>query len=158
MDLLLVRHGIAEEHGTRTNDAERVLTEEGRQKTRRVAKRLRELDVQLEIVLTSPLIRARQTAEILIEEGLASLLELFTPLSPGGALADFRQWLVAHPAVTSAAIVGHQPDLGLWAEALLWGSPRRGLDIKKAGVVRIAIEPTALTGNLLWFIPPRVLL
>ncbi|BAC89693.1 phosphohistidine phosphatase SixA [Gloeobacter violaceus] len=158
MDLLILRHGIAEERGTRDNDDERMLTDEGRKKTRRIARRLAELDVKLQIVLTSPLVRAHQTAEILIDEGVAPRLERFAPLAPGGALSDLRVWLEANPELQAVGLVGHQPDLGSWAETLLWGSFRQGFDIKKAGVVRIDLLHPQDQGRLVWFLPPRVLL
>ncbi len=158
MDLLFVRHGIAEEHSGHKPDEERSLTDEGRRKTCRVAERLHTLDVRLELILTSPLVRARQTAQILLEAKIAPRIEVFAPLAPGGTLDQLRDWLTERPAVGAIGLVGHQPGLGLWAEALIWGTARHGLEIKKAGVVRIELGQPQGQGQLQWFLPPRVLL
>lgn len=157
MDLLFVRHGIAEEHSGGKPDEERFLTDEGRRKTRRVAERLYTLDVRLTLLLTSPLVRARQTAEILLEAKIAPQIEVFAPLAPGGTLARLRDWLTERQHPEAIGLVGHQPDLGLWAEELIWGTARRGLEIKKAGVVRIELDQPQGLGRLQWFLPPKVL-
>lgn len=65
MELYLIRHGIAAERGTYPKDEERPLTEKGRAKTQKVAQRLYALGLRFDFILTSPLVRARQTAEIL---------------------------------------------------------------------------------------------
>lgn len=157
IDLYLIRHGIAEVICEDLSDEKRVLSTEGRQKTQMIARRLLALDVYFDTLLTSPLVRARQTAEILVQEQLATKCEVFAPLAPGGTLAELRNWLATQKSC-SLGLVGHQPGLGLWAEALIWGSAQRGFEIKKAGVVRLALETSQSLAELVWFLSPKVLL
>ncbi|MFM6183502.1 MAG: phosphohistidine phosphatase SixA, partial [Dolichospermum sp.] len=81
MELYLIRHGIAEEHQPKLKDEERQLTLEGREKTEKIAQRLVKLGFNFDLILTSPLVRAYQTAEILIAAGLSSQLETSDHLS-----------------------------------------------------------------------------
>ena len=85
-ELLLLRHGIAEERGEGLDDAQRALTPEGRERAARVIQRLVECDLRCDVVLSSPLVRARQTAELVREFGLAPDLELASALAPSYAL------------------------------------------------------------------------
>ena len=163
-DLYFIRHGIAAERGTYAHDEARPLTDEGRRKTRQVAKRLVELKLQFDLILTSPLVRAHQTAEILQSEGLSARLEVSDYLAPDGSLEAWLIWFEdwqrsqSHPRL---AIVGHQPDLSNWAEILVWGQARDGLVLKKAGVIGLTIPGSgqAIANSLLfWLSPPKFLL
>ncbi len=162
-DLYLIRHGIAAEHGTYENDDERPLTKEGDRKTRKVASRLKALELEFDVILTSPLIRARQTAEILKAAGLSQQLEDCAALAPDGNLNDWVSWYnnwKTTPA-KALALVGHQPDLGNWAELLLWGQSRQSLIVKKAGVIGITLPSTGSPigqSQLFWLTPPKFLL
>uniref|UniRef100_A0ACD5GP52 Phosphohistidine phosphatase SixA n=1 Tax=Desertifilum tharense IPPAS B-1220 TaxID=1781255 RepID=A0ACD5GP52_9CYAN len=93
MELYLIRHGIAADREAYERDRDRPLTEEGRKKTQKVAKRLRSLDLNFDLILTSPLIRARQTAEILLSQHLAPLLQESEHLAPEGELQAWLAWL-----------------------------------------------------------------
>jgi phosphohistidine phosphatase len=160
-DVYLIRHGIAAERGTDENDDQRPLTKEGDRKTRQVATRLKQLELQFDQILTSPLIRARQTADILKAVGLSSKLEEFPALAPGGNIDDwmtwYKNWLPT--GGKSLALVGHQPDLGNWAELLIWGQTKESLIIKKAGIIGITLSTTSLgNGQLFWLTPPKFLL
>lgn len=140
MEIYLIRHGIAAERGTYTDDAERPLVKEGRSKTARVAKRLGDLGVNFEVILTSPLVRAQETALILQDQGLSDRLEIFEPLTPQGQLEAWLDWYKQQqPRVV--ALVGHQPDLGDWAETLVWGSSKSQILLKKAGIIGIKTPP-----------------
>ncbi|HBE16282.1 MAG TPA: phosphohistidine phosphatase SixA [Cyanobacteria bacterium UBA11149] len=143
MQLYLIRHGIATEPQTDTNDTERTLTEKGRQKTRQVAKQLREKEVHFDLILTSPLIRARETAAILKDLGLTSHVEEFTSLSPNGDIHTWINWLEEWRKSTTIkgclALVGHQPDLSNWAETLIWGEAKGKLVLKKAGIIGLSL-------------------
>ncbi|WP_416672734.1 phosphohistidine phosphatase SixA [Egbenema bharatensis] len=163
MELYLIRHGIATERGTYANDDERPLTDAGIRKTKRVAKRLYELDIRFDLILTSPLVRARQTAEILQTLGLSKHLEPSPYLAPAGSFTDWLNWLESWRSNggTQLAIVGHEPDLGEWAEQLVWGEPKQRLVVKKAGVMGILIPQTGNPvgrSELFWLTPPRLLL
>lgn len=163
-EIYLIRHGIAAERTEYINDAERPLTARGRQKTQQVAQRLQQIGVQFELILTSPLVRARQTAEILQEAKLSCKIEEFKPLSPAGNLQDWVNWWSDsryNKSESRLALVGHQPNLGNWAEILVWGTSQSKLAVKKAGVVGVMLSQTAEPigrGELFLLIPPKWLL
>ncbi len=165
-ELFLIRHGIAGEADSPVNDAERQLTAKGKKKTKAVAKRLYEIGVRFDLILTSPLVRSRQTADILYSVGLSSRIEESPYLAPDG---DFYAWLgwlekwrdtfaesrsdrtesklskkgiESQRSLIQLAIVGHQPDLGNWAEILLWGDSRQKIILKKSGVIGLTIPAT----------------
>jgi len=162
-ELYMIRHGLAAERGTYANDDERPLTEEGIRKTRRVAKRLFDLNIRFSLILTSPLPRARQTADILQSYRLSAQIEELQALAPGGDIAVWLSWLqnwrqTGHDCL---ALVGHEPDLGEWAETLIWGSARQNLIVKKAGVIGLLlpeVESPIGQSQLFWFAPPRLIL
>lgn len=162
IELYLIRHGIAGERGTYANDDERPLTDEGRSKTKRVAKQLYELGIRFDLLQTSPLVRARQTAEILQAVGLSNSLEESGYLAPGGDLSSWARGLPQWQGkgIEKLAIVGHEPDLGEWAEQLIWGEVQHRLIVKKAGIIGVLLpESGAVIGNsqLFWFTPPKFL-
>ena len=148
MEVYLIRHGIAAERGTYANDDERPLIDKGRTKTKKVAQSLKEVGVSFDAILTSPLVRAKQTADILFEAGLSSQVEFFSALSPGGNIQDFVTWQCQKKYRNkSVALVGHQPDLGMWAEILVWGTAQGKIIVKKAGL--IGIKFTSIDNNLI---------
>ncbi|MEP0913457.1 phosphohistidine phosphatase SixA [Leptolyngbya sp. GB1-A1] len=169
IELYIVRHGLAGEHGSYANDNERPLTEEGIRKTRKVAKRLKELGLQFDLILTSPLVRAKQTAEILQSIGLGKSLEESTELAPQG---DFQQWVnwlqqwqqekgQQEKQGKCLAIVGHEPGLSEWAQQLIWGEARQQIVLKKAGVIGInlPVEGSPIgRSELFWLTPPKFLI
>jgi phosphohistidine phosphatase len=149
-ELLLLRHGIAEERGGPTPEPLRALTPVGRARTRAAVERLAELDLRADRLVSSPLVRARQTAEIAVAVGLARELEIDGALAPeGDALA-----LVRSTAEERLMLVGHEPDLGDLACHLL-GAPAGALTLKKAGLAVLVLQPVPTLRLLL---PPKVLL
>jgi len=164
VELFLIRHGIATEREISIKDEERSLTEEGYQKTRKVAKRLFNLGLRFDLILTSPLVRSRQTAEILRSSGLSSKLEESSYLAPDGNIQTWIDWLEQQQNLgsdTHLAMVGHQPDLGQWAEILVWGEARASLVVKKAGIIGLKLPETGSPvgrSQLFWLTPPKFLL
>ncbi len=161
--LYLIRHGLAGEHGSYANDNERPLTEEGKQKTRQVARRLVALSLEFDLILTSPLVRAKQTAEILMDSGLGKRLEEFSPLAPEGSIEDWLKWLSSWKSGKTGclALVGHEPGLSTWAETLIWGEARGAIELKKAGIIGLLLPTTGSPvghSQLFWLTPPRFLL
>lgn len=169
-ELLLVRHGIAEERAESVDDAQRALTPEGRERTVAQLRSLVELELDCDLVLSSPLVRARQTAELAVQVGLAPELELAAALAP---LADplplLERWLGAvspRPDWRRLALVGHEPDLSTLA-ALLIGVPMalapEALQLKKAGAALLQWPKPPQAGllgsaRLVLLVPPRVVL
>jgi phosphohistidine phosphatase len=142
MEVYLIRHGIAAEKGTYVDDEQRPLVNEGVKKTTRVAEHLLTTGLRFDLVLTSPLVRAYQTAEILQQIGLTTNTEVFSPLKPDGEIRQWLEWLqpwqLDYPN-GSLALVGHQPDLGNWAEMLIWGAVKEQIVVKKAGVIGLML-------------------
>lgn len=157
-----VRHGIAEERGTYEDDDQRPLVEKGIRKTRKVAQRLANFNIRFDTLLTSPLVRARQTADILCETGLAQSYQVFAPLAPNGNIHDWLAWLrngQTQPQII--ALVGHEPDLTAWAQQLIHGHCNRQWVLKKAGILGVSVpnvEQALGNSNLFWLAPPRFIL
>jgi phosphohistidine phosphatase len=162
-ELYLIRHGLAGEHGSYSNDHERPLTEEGKQKTRQVADRLLSLGLNFDLILTSPLVRAQQTANILLKAGLSQQLQEVSYLAPGGNIDTWVEWLRSQNQSENLrlALVGHEPGLSEWAETLLWGKSSGAFELKKAGIIGLTLpKEGSPVGNssLFWLTPPRFLL
>ncbi|NUN63930.1 phosphohistidine phosphatase SixA [Pseudanabaena biceps] len=164
--LYLIRHGIAEERGTHEDDNLRSLTDEGRKKTKQVAKRLYDLGLRFDLLQTSPLVRAQQTSEIFANT-FNCAVEKSEELAPEGNLEAWlswaNNWLAQHPqpARASLGIIGHEPDLTTWAEILLWGEAKGVLVLKKAGIIGLALpenEPWQENSILFLSIPPKLLI
>ncbi len=127
---------------------------------KRAAKGLRALDVQPDMILTSPLPRARHTAEIVLaESGKKATLKPTEALSPAGNRRDLYAELYALRELGSIMLVGHQPSLGEIAGEISWGSPEAYLELKKGGaccfdLVTLRAKPR---GTLLWVVTPSIL-
>jgi len=161
MELYIVRHGDAGQamQARGRADDERELTREGREETEAVAKALRALGCSPARIGTSPLARARQTAEILADVlDAKKKLENCEFLAPGSDAEDLIRWLRDLRA-DSVMIVGHMPDLAHLASAML--TPKGSLDIafKKSGVCCISFggAPAAGAGRLEWLLQPKQL-
>jgi phosphohistidine phosphatase len=164
--LYLIRHGIAEERGDYEDDTQRPLTDEGRKKTKQVAKRLYDLGLRFDLLQTSPLVRAQQTTDIFTDL-FATPVQQSLELAPEGNfetwLSWVTQWLSDHPqpAKASLGIIGHEPDLTSWAEMLIWGEVKGGLVLKKAGIIGLSLpetQPWTNNGVLFLLIPPKLLI
>jgi phosphohistidine phosphatase len=162
MRLYLIRHGEAEDLSAAGSDAERALTAAGAKEMRRVGRRLAELGASFDVIATSPLLRARQTAEALHAGGSAPPAEEEPFLAGAGAFDDLRAWIgrQRRRRAAAVAVVGHQPILGEWAELLLCGDARGRIQLKKGAVVALELPDAGeLLGSarLLWAAPPKLL-
>jgi phosphohistidine phosphatase len=158
LELYLIRHGIAAERGEEyPDDSKRPLTSEGIVGLKKAAKGLNVLDVGFDQIISSPLVRARQTADILAE-ALTSRPPVATSdsLAPAGSHAAVMQDL-AKQKKTRIALVGHEPNLGELAARLI--GARAPLAFKKGGICRIDFDvlPPKGRGQLRWFVTPRML-
>jgi len=156
MRLLVVRHGIAverEEWAPRgASDDLRPLTRDGARKMRTGARALLRLVPELELIATSPLLRARQTAEIVQAAGDDLPLEETPSLRPEAAPASFGRWLRVHRELETVAAVGHEPQLGLLVSWFLAGGERSFIELRKGGACLVEFEalPGAGRGRLAW--------
>ena len=158
-ELYFVRHGLAEERGDAwPDDTKRPLTEEGMARLRKAVRGLAGMGVSIDVVLTSPLVRARQTADIVAGglEPRPSIVNIDS-LAPAGSYAAVLADLEKHSRKTRIALVGHEPMLGELAARLI-GS-RHPIEFKKGGVCRIDVEtlPPAGPGDLRWLLTPKIL-
>ena len=158
-ELYLVRHAIAEPRGEAwPDDEKRPLTARGMSRFKEAVAGLRTLDVALEEIFTSPLIRARQTADILAA-GLpgAPPVKVLQALAPGHAPAAVLAQLARAGRRPRIALVGHEPGMGALAAYLIGAG--RPLQFKKGAVCRIDIESLTARrgGTLAWCVPPRLL-
>ena len=157
--LFLVRHAIAAEPGDAwPDDAKRPLTHKGVARMREVVAGLESLGVTLDLVLTSPLLRARHTADLLLD-GLRPepALAVTAALAPGARPIQVAEELGRHAKRERIALVGHEPALGELA-AWLTGA-KTPFSFKKGGVCRIDVAalPPTQTGQLIWLATPRML-
>jgi phosphohistidine phosphatase len=161
MKLYLVRHGIAQERlgGAILNDSQRPLTDEGREETKMVAQALKRIGVRADLVVTSPLVRAKQTGEIIHEVlGGKQDMKMTDSLAPGGSHSGVYKFLKQFIALEEIFCVGHEPDIGKLVAALTWAGSEMDIPFKKAGVCRVDVPdlPPSLPGTLKWFITPKI--
>lgn len=158
-ELYLIRHGVAEERGDKwPDDAKRPLSADGMSKMEKTARGLARLGITLDVILTSPLIRTRQTADIVSAE-----LDQHPPvvntdaLAPGGDFAAVVAALEKQARRTRIGLVGHEPAIGELAARLI-GS-RHPFEFKKGAVCRIDIDeiPPNGPGDLRWLLTPKLL-
>ncbi len=156
--IYLFRHGVAADRQPGMDDAARPLTDEGVEKTRAAAAGLVRLIETPEAILTSPKLRARQTAELL---GEAFDLEcaVFAPLGEGPAEAIIEA--LADRREPSLVLVGHEPDFSEATERLCFGGSHGGVKLKKAGCAAVEIgggdAPRPGAGQLRWLATGKML-
>jgi phosphohistidine phosphatase len=151
--LYFLRHGVAEPSGGEGDDA-RQLTEAGEAALREAAPHWRRLNLRPEIVLTSPLPRARRTAELLCDGlGVAHRPVPAEGLRPGATWGDMARAMAAHPDARRVMFVGHEPDLSKAIAQLTGASSIR---LRKGGLACVEFygvpEPGA--GELAWLLDP----
>jgi phosphohistidine phosphatase len=154
MDLILLRHGKAE-NSNPGGDSARALVEKGRQQARRQAKLLKNAGQLPEIVLTSPLVRARQTADEFCEVANLPGAVIQGWLASGMAPETAIRELVGFQEFERVAIVGHEPDFSNLIECLL-GVSGGYVKVKKGAVACLRINPPARHGILKYLIPPKL--
>lgn len=159
LELYLIRHGVAADRGKDwPDDSKRPLTPEGIARLRKVACGLNAIDVSFDQIVTSPLVRARQTADVFSED-LTSKPPVVTSdaLAPAGTPAAVIQEITKHIRKARVALVGHEPNLGELAAQLM--GARSPLAFKKGGICRIDFDilPPKGAGRLCWFITPKML-
>ena len=159
--IYLVRHGIAGPPPPGMSDGDRSLTPEGERRMRRVAAGLKRLGIVPDVVLSSPLRRAEETAAVVVGALAPRMaVEIYPRLAPGHAAAEVLSGLHHYRAARALMLVGHQPDLGQLASHLMTGSSSLApLAFKKGGVAAIQVTslPPRAAGSLAWFMTPKQL-
>jgi phosphohistidine phosphatase len=156
MKLYFLRHGLADRSAWMGTDFERPLTEEGKERMMHEADCIRQLDLGLDAILSSPLVRAYQTAEIVADRmNMLDLLVVDEQLEPGFGPSDLAQILEGYPQADELMLVGHEPDFSETISFLIGGG---SIVCKKGSLARVdLIDAGPLAGELVWLIPPKAL-
>jgi phosphohistidine phosphatase len=159
--LLVVRHAIAEDREAfaraQPDDAARPLTAEGREKMRRGAVGLKQLVPDIDLLASSPLKRALETAEIVARVYGGLKVERVGELAPGSPLDRAVAWVAGLPGRGTVAVVGHEPDLSRMVCALLASSNGPFLEFRKGAACLLEFTGPAGRGTatLDWFLGPK---
>lgn len=164
MELFIIRHAIAEPIGKENHfsDEKRVLTAEGRNRMREAVKGLIKLGVELDLIMTSPLPRALETAEIIASAAGLSKKEIKQTgnLAPGFSAEDLFAEIKGQTGAEAVALVGHQPDLGaLISRIIQIDGGAFSIQLKKGAVCCLNVTETvpSLRGVMMWMLAPRQL-
>lgn len=158
MQVYLLRHGIAEEASATGNDADRALTAEGRRKLRQVLQAAARAEVNPTLILSSPLKRAMQTAEIAQSVFKHNNEVLQTKaLTPGSTVEQVWDEIRAHRDEKALLLVGHNPLFSELAAYLL-GSQTLQFDFKKGALLRVDLDsfPAHPKGELRWHLTAKL--
>lgn len=146
MNLYIVRHAIAEtreEAASEAEDSQRPLTDQGRKKFRKIARGLQDMGIEIDLILTSPYVRAADTADILRKKlhlGKDQLV-IEQDLAPGGDAKRLMESLrEKHADMANIALVGHEPGLSRLISTLISGDPTVPITLKKGGVCCLATD------------------
>lgn len=159
MDLFILRHGEAGKRSPAAGDFKRPLTVEGKKEIEEISNVFRALQIELDNILTSPLVRAKQTAEIVARTvKYKCKIEELESLKPEGSRLQFYSTLSRLKQDSQVLVVGHEPYLSeLVSEAISQSDCR--IDLKKAGLARIRVMSTLpkIRGELRWLLTPKQL-
>ena len=161
-ELYVMRHGLAVTRGSVrfSDDAQRPLVPEGKEKMREIAGGLKRMGFEVDWIVTSPLVRAVETAGI-IAESLASsvLVDVCDAMRPGGSPEALLAFLAKRPNCRRVLVVGHEPDLSELAARLIGAGGHANLAFKKGGCCMISFDefPPKSPGQLVWWLTPRLL-
>lgn len=165
MKLILFRHGLAMERDeafkNKIDDSMRPLVEKGKERSKKMAKFLKEECEDFQVLVTSPLLRAKQTADIIREIIPFSQYLESTELVPEAPPHAFAKWVQAKiMRATSVVAVGHDPQLSVLASWLLAGENESFIDLKKSGVICLEVESfdqlAPRGAELKWILTPKM--
>ena len=161
MNLFLLRHAIAVEPGSLAgdSDAERPLSPEGKKKMRKIALGMKSLDLSFDLILSSPYLRARETAEIVAHE-FGSVPEFTPRLAVGGDPASLVAEVAARTKdMADVLLVGHEPQLSKLISYLLAGNSGLSVTMKKGGLCKLDVPRLryARSATLEWLLTPSQL-
>ena len=161
MNLYVLRHGLAVDLNARrlAKDSDRPLTLEGKRKLRQIAKAMQALDLSFDLILSSPYLRARQTAEIVAEAFSArKRLDFSENLIPGGSAKGLIKCLNdLDPMPENVLLVGHEPDLSQFISLWVTGSADSSFVLKKGGLCKLTAESLkpGRCAKLEWLLTPK---
>lgn len=160
MNLYIIRHAIAAEENPSSDDSQRALTDKGGKKMRQIAKGLRILGVEFDMILSSPYFRAKETAEILADvfkiKNQVTFSDNLVPMGdPDLLIAEINEKY----SVDSLALIGHEPYLTTLISLLIGQGSPVDVDLKKGGVCRLSTDDLRHSrhATLEWLLTPGVL-
>ena len=158
MQLLVIRHGIAEDReafaATGKDDSVRPLTKGGKRKMKEAAAGLRELVDTIDVIGSSQLVRAQQTAKIVAKTYGGVAVDTVDALSPESDPSDLLDWLGEHASAEVIAVVGHEPHLGILVSWLMTGASESRVTMRKGGAALLDFSSgiEAGKGTLEWLL------
>jgi phosphohistidine phosphatase len=164
MNLYILRHGLAVDRGAPgfKKDSDRPLTAKGKQRLWRIAEAMDALELDFDAILTSPHLRALQTAEIVAETfELRKKLQLSDHLTPTGSPRSLLEQIAKlEPRAKNVLLIGHEPYLGKLIALLTSGHTHLALDLKKGGVCKLEVDTLRYgpCATLAWLLTPKQLL
>jgi phosphohistidine phosphatase len=157
MEIYIVRHGIAEDVSPDGSDESRALTDEGRRKMKEEAEGFARLERKIERIFSSPLVRARQTAEF-IASPLKLKVEEMRELAPGHRPQEVCIRLQQIKKLGSVMVVGHEPNCSELVSYLLTGGDSMNIEFKKGAISLLESGTLAAgSGDLIWHLSPQTL-
>jgi len=161
MNIYLLRHGLAVDPGTPgfAKDANRPLIPKGERRLWQVAEAMQALGLSFDLILSSPYVRARQTAEIVAEALRArKSLETSADLAPGGSMKGLLEFLTRlKPRPNNVLLVGHEPYLSGLISLLVCGEEILSVEMKKGGLAKLSAESLepGRCATLEWLLTPK---
>ena len=161
MNLYLLRHGIAVDPGTPgyAADSDRPLLPKGERKLQSIGEAIQALDISFDLILSSPYVRARQTAEIIADTCKSKKkIELSEVLTPGGSPRKLIESLTRlRPVPEDVLLVGHEPYLSELISLLISGQSGLSISMKKGGLCKLTAEPLEYgrCATLDWLLAPK---
>ncbi len=160
MNLYILRHGIAVEHGAAgyENDDERPLTGKGERKMWIIADAIKAMEISFDLLFSSPLVRARQTAEIVADAlKCRKRLELTDTLAPRDSAKPLIQFLREQGAADDLLLVGHEPFLSRLIALLISGNSETSVLLKKGGLSKLSTQDLrhGKCATLEWLLTPK---
>ena len=156
MLVYFLRHASAGQHkADPAKDEKRPLDDEGIQQCGHIGRVLAAMETHVDLVLSSPLKRATQTASLVANElGYEGKIEVTPALRPEATYANFRDLLTRQASQEAIMVVGHNPNLSEFLGRLIGGGQRAGIDLKKGAVARIEVNHQR--GVLHWMLTPKL--
>ena len=162
MRILLIRHAKAEDQEefarTGKSDDERPLTDDGKSEMRGAARGLAAIAKDIDVLASSPLVRATQTADVVAHEFRYAERQVTASMRPDTPFDEFALWAASHAERQLLAAVGHNPHISALACWMI-GAPLSAIDMKKGAALLIEFEGRVAegAGSLLWYLKPSQL-
>lgn len=155
-EIFILRHAQAEDLKPNQTDFDRVLTEDGKAKTKKLSLFFNELEDGLDLVLSSPYLRAKETAELFVSSlEKRPELKLVDFLSSGSSSKEIAKGLLPYSSLNKILLVGHAPDLEIFLGKLI---NAERITLKKGALAKVVLENSIeLSGNLIWLVTSKII-